>query len=965
MTAVYTVGIDLGTTHTVVAYAPAQGAVTGDSIRLFDIDQLVAPGEVAARPLLPSLRYHPAPGELAPGDATLPWAPAPSGDDADTALIGLLARQWGAQVPGRLVASAKSWLSHGAVDRLAPILPWGAPAEVPKISPVAASASYLAHLRAAWNHRFPEALLEYQEVVLTVPASFDDAARALTLEAARDAGLPTLRLLEEPQAALYDWLFRHRDSLGRELARTRLVLVCDVGGGTTDLSLVRVETSGAEPRLERIAVGRHLMLGGDNMDLALAHLVETRLAAAAISGGATAPRLSAGQLSQLVERCRAVKEQLLAADAPASLPVTLLGGGSRLIGNARSVELSRDEVERLVVEGFFPQVAATEPLRRERTGGLVAFGLPYATDPAVTRHIAAFLQQQTGAGWPDALLLNGGVFRADAIAARLRATLGAWRGEALQTLHNADPDVAVARGAVAYALARRGLAPKIGGGSPRSYFLLLDAVGAAGAAGAADAGSAAGADLAPANVQRGICVLPHGSEEGHEIRLDNRSFALRIGEPVRFLLASTTTAGATGQLLPVAGELVDLAALDAQPLPPVATVVRASGAQAGKPVRRDIAVQLATMLTEVGTLEVHCIAVDDPAQRWKLEFQLRSDPAAATAMATAPAALGSAGLAPRLSEAVERIHRVFGARDREVSPKAVRQLRAQLEAAFGPRERWSTAVLRPVFDALWLHARGRRRSAEHERLWLSLAGWCLRPGFGDALDPWRIEQLWPIFESGVQHGYDRQVNAEWWTLWRRVAGGLDPAAQSRLLDDFAVNLQGTEDDIRERPQLVKGGWDDMIRLGASLERIPADHKREIGDWLVEQLRRPTTAATPAARDLWTLWAIGRVGARTPLYGSAHEVVPVDAATSWLDTLLTLDWKRVEGAAAAAANLARLSGDRTRDLSPESRERVLARLDAFQAPPSWIARVRDVVALDEAGTQAAFGDALPPGLKLIG
>ena len=923
MNAAWTVGIDLGTTHTVVAYASAQGRVADDAIRLFDIEQLVAPGEVAARPLLPSVRYHPAPGELAPDDLALPWAPAGAGN---AAVIGSLARRLGAPVPGRVVASAKSWLSHAAVDRLAPILPWGAAADVPKVSPVEASASYLAHLRAAWNHRHPAALLEHQELVLTVPASFDDAARALTVEAARHAGLPRLRLLEEPQAALYDWLVRHRHALAKELASTRLVLVCDVGGGTTDLSLVRVDRDGAEPRLERIAVGRHLMLGGDNMDLALAHLAEARLDAAA--DGAAA-RLSAGQLSQLVERCRAAKERLLAADAPASAQVTLLGAGARLIGGARSVMRGRDEVERIVVDGFFPQVTAAELPRRERASGLVAFGLPYASDPAVTRHIAGFLQQHASAGWPDALLLNGGVFRAEAIAARLHATLGGWRGAPLQTLHNADPDVAVARGAVAYALARRGLAPKIGGGSARSYFLPLDD-----------------------GKGRGVCVLPHGSEEGREIRLEGRSFELRVGEPVRFHLVSTTV-GAAGQPTPLAGQLVDLGERDVQPLPPVATVVRPDGGTA----RRNIPVELATMLTEVDTLEMHCISVSDPTQRWKLEFQLRAD-------STAPASAG-AGLPPRFGEAIECIERVFGARDREVGPKAVKQLRTQLEALLGSRERWPTALLRPMFDALWQRARGRHRSADHERLWLSLAGWCLRPGFGDPLDGWRIEQLWTIFELGVQHGRERQVNAEWWTLWRRVAGGLDEAAQQRLLDDFAINLRGEEAGIHvPPPRLVKGNWDDMVRMGASLERIPVDHKVEIGDWLVERLQRPGATADPQARDTWTLWAIGRIGSRAPLYGSAHGVVPADAAAAWLDALLALDWKRVEGAAAAAANLARLSGDRARDLSLDVRERVIARLEAHRAAPAWIARVREVVTLDEAGERGVFGEALPPGLKLI-
>ena len=735
------------------------------------------------------------------------------------------------------------------------------------------------------------------------------------------------------------------------------------------------------------------MLGGDNMDLALAHLAETRLQAAAAAGaaagvtdlasaGAKTARLSPGQHSQLVDRCRAAKERLLALDAPVGTRVTLLGAGARLVGAARSVELSRDEVTRIVVDGFFPLVSANELPRRQASNALVGFGLPYASDPAVTRHIAAFLQQHAGAGWPDALLLNGGVFRAAAISTRLQATLAAWRGAALQLLHNTDPDLAVARGAVAYALARRGLAPRIGGGSPRSYFLLID--GAAATA----ANAAAGRTL------RGVCVLPHGSEEGHEIRLEGRRFVLRVGEPVRFHLVSTTagtsgvtstSAGTAGQPLPVPGELVDLNDRDSQPLPPLATVVRAlkTALAPGRAARRDIPVQLAALLTEVGTLELHCIAEDDPALRWKLEFQLRADPAGA--------ALERTAMPPRWDEALACIEHVFGARKRQIGAPTVKQLRPQLEALLGSRQRWPTAVLRPMFDALWQRARGRRRSVDHERLWLSLAGWCLRPGFGDALDGWRIEQLWPIFEQGVQHGHASQVNAEWWTLWRRVAGGLDEAAQRRLLDDFAINLRGGEAGPNEHSEHsehpaepdaskgsdhplrpVAGGWDDMVRLGASLERIPVDHKVEIGDWLLERLRQPAAAGKlpkqlpkqPAKPESWTLWAIGRIGARTPLYGSAHGVVPIAVASIWLTALLALDWKRTEGAAAAAASLARLSGDRARDLPLETRECVSARLAACKAPSSWIARLRNVVPLDEAGERGVFGEALPPGLTLI-
>ena len=941
----YSVGIDLGTTHTVVACVPVgfrAGINADDAIELFAVEQLVAAGEMAALPLLPSLRYHPAPGELAADELALPWAPEGGGD----AVIGELARRLGAGTPGRLVASAKSWLSHGGVDRLAPILPWGAAADVPKVSPVMASASYLGHVRAAWNHRHPAAPLERQEVVLTVPASFDDAARTLTLEAARAAGLPSLRLLEEPQAALYDWLFRHRQTLGAELAHTQLVLVCDVGGGTTDLSLVRIEVESGEPRFERVAVGSHLMLGGDNMDLALARLAESRLA------GGSGQRLTAGQWSQLLERCRAAKEQLLAGDAPERATVTLLGAGSRLVGGASSAELARDEVERIVVDGFFPQTAADDLPQRGRGSALVAFGLPYASDAAVTRHIAAFLRRHADAGVPDALLLNGGVFRADAIARRLQATLAGWRGAPLQLLRNADPDVAVARGAVAYALARRGLAPRIGGGSPRSYFLQV------GDAATPTPGSEG---------RRGVCVLPRGSEEGREIMLDGRSFVLRVGEPVRFHLLSTTAETSRRGGVPLAGEVIDLDEAQAEPLPPLATVVPAGAdaAAADRRRQREIPVRLAALLTEVGTLELHCIAEGDTERRWRLEFELRTEPAEA-------AAVPLPGIATRrLGDAVEAIDRVFGARDRAVGPKETKQLRSRLEVLLGSREHWPTELLRTLFDALWPRARGRHRSADHERLWLSLAGWCLRPGFGDALDGWRIERLWTIFEAGVQHGRQPQVNAEWWTLWRRVAGGLDEASQRRLLDDFALNLRGNEAGAGERPpRLVKGGWDDMVRLGASLERIDAENKVEIGDWLLGRLQpaaSPGASAPPLApsQRAWTLWAIGRLGARAPLYGSAHAVVPTATAVAWIEELLRLDWAVTDGAAAATANLARLSGDRARDLPAGLREHVAARLVAAQAPAPWIERVREVVPLDETARRGVFGESLPPGLRLIG
>ncbi|MBR7635360.1 Hsp70 family protein [Janthinobacterium lividum] len=917
----FLVGIDLGTTNTVVAYANAANAADMQaSIQLFAIEQLVAPGEVGARPLLPSLRYHPAAGELAAGDLLLPWPQ----QDLEHAVLGALARQLGAQVPGRLVSSAKSWLSHANVDRQAPILPWGAEADVAKVSPVAASASYLAYVRAAWNHRFPDSPLEEQELVLTIPASFDEGARALTLEAARMAGLPALRLVEEPQAAFYDFLQRQRATLREDLANTRRILVCDVGGGTTDFSLINVDfDDDGEPQLTRSSVGNHLILGGDNMDLALAHLVETRMAAGSEGG----MKLSAARLSQLMERCRAAKELLLSNDAPESATVTLLGAGSRLIGGSRSVDVTREEVAAMVVDGFFPKVELSEVARKGRAG-IVEFGLPYAQDAAITRHLAGFLQQHQCA-LPDTLLLNGGVFRADALARRLAETLAHWRGQPLTILHNDNPDVAVARGAVAYALARRGQAPRIGGGSPRSYFLVL---------------GEAGKD------KRAVCILPRGSASGEEIRLTERLFALCLGRPVRFHLATSLfEAGTPPQL----GEIVDLDAGEYLRLPPLASVLHDKQDASDK---REITVQLATVMTEVGTLEVHCVAAADAGQRWLLEFQLRAD--------KEEQGDGEAqAVSPRVKEAVEKIERIFGGKAQKVEAKEVRQLRQHLERGLGGRESWETALLRQLFDALLLRARGRRRSAEHERVWLNLAGYCLRPGYGDALDPWRIEQLWAMFDAGVQHHKDNQVCAEWWTLWRRVAGGLNPEQQLRLLDDFAFNLQADAAQRGSRPvTLVNGSDDDMLRLGASLERIPGAYKAEVGVWLIKRLEK--AGKKGEAADTNTLWALARVGARQPFHGSAHEVVDSANVADWLHVLLALDWKKVEPAAFAATHLARMTGDRSRDIGDELRTTILARLKAVGAPPLWQAMVSEVTQLDEASTKRMLGEALPPGLKLI-
>ena len=882
---------------------------------------------MAARPLLPSARYHPAVGELAAADRQLPWPFADPGEVADV-IVGELARERGARTPGRLVASAKSWLSHAGVDRTAPILPWGAPEEIAKVSPVAASASTLTHIRAAWNHQFPRQPLERQELVLTVPASFDEAARALTVEAARLAGLPQLRLLEEPQAACYDWLHRHQSDVAATLGDARLLLICDVGGGTTDLTLIQIENDATGPKLTRIGVGDHLMLGGDNMDLTLARTVEARL-----GGG----RLNAGELSQLWQQCRGAKERLLVTDAPERATVTVLGSGSRLISGARSAELSRDEVRTLLVDGFLPVVGFGERPQGRRAA-IVEFGLPYAADPAISRHLAAFLAHHAaaarralgerapadGPALPDAVLLNGGVFHGAALAGRLLDILAGWRGAPLARLDNPEPDLAVARGAVAYGLARRGQGLRIGGGSARSYFLVVDSGG---------------------RQKQGICLLPRGAEEGREPRLD-RTFSLRLGAPVQFHLLSST-----GDAVHLPGELVALDAEEFAPLPPVATVIE-SDAGAG-----EVPVQLLAQLTEVGTLEVDCVAAAQPSPptllpvgagnanqgRWRLAFQLRGGDAATLAR-----------LHPRFPDAAARIERFYGSRASDVDAKEIKTLRTDLERLLGKRETWETPLLRELFSVLWAGARRRRRSADHERLWFSLAGYCLRPGFGYPLDDWRVRQLWSLYGQGVQYHQDAQSWAEWWTLWRRVAGGLDAAAQARLVEELMAELRPLTGKAAKDKQ---AGVEDMARLAAVLERLPAARKVELGELLLARLARKGESP-----QLW--WAVGRLGTRVPAYGSAHDVAPTAAVMVWLERVLALDWKAVTPAAFAATLLARLSDDRERDLEETLRLRVIQRLRVAKAPASWLRMVEEVVELDETDAGRVFGEALPPGLRLV-
>lgn len=937
----FLVGIDLGTTHTVVAYADTKGLKAGEApaIQTFSVEQLVSAGEVAERSVLPSARFHPLADTLDEGARALPWGTTEwNGDDgarAEFGIVGTLANTLGTATPGRMVTSAKSWLSHPAVDRTAAILPWGASDEVLKVSPVDASASFLAHVRAAWDHRHPNNPLSTQEVVLTVPASFDEGARALTLQAAKKAGF-RVRLVEEPQAAFYRWLDAKRDDLEASLGSTRLALVVDVGGGTTDLTLLKVELRESGPRITRIAVGEHLMLGGDNMDLALAKGAEKDIG--------RGKALSAARFAQLVHECRHAKELLLGADAPEKAVVTVLGSGSKLIGGTQRSEIDRAAVEALALDGFFPEVALTEEPQNRR-GGIVEFGLPYVSDAAVTRHVAAFLRRHErlaaealgvsdergdgskGIAVPDAVLFNGGVFHSASLRDRMRSVLSGWRGDEVALLENEAPDLAVAEGAVAYALARRGMGVRIGGGSARSYFLVVDRKG---------------------DEPSGVCVLPRGSEEGEEVELKERTFSLKLGRPVRFHLVSSTAD--VEHVSP--GDLVQVDDGDRYTdLPPIAAVLTATGDKE----QDEVPVTLRAALTEIGTLQMSCIEANvESPRRWKMEQQLRG----AGDKALAAQKVGQ--LHPRFAEATERVKRIYGKSKSkvEVKPAEVKRTRAELEKILGTRDTWDTPLLRELFGELLAGGKRRRRTADHERVWFHLVGYTLRPGFGYPLDSWRVKQMSSILDQGVQFSPDAQNWSEFWTMWRRLAGGLEEKQQNKIMEMISFYLQPPTKKPRKRPSGPKMlGVDDMVRLAGALERVDVERKARVGGWLVERLDKHN-------ENPQSWWAVGRIGARVPFYGSAHQVVPAHIASQWLEKALTFDFADTPEAAFAATLLSRVSGDRQRDLEEHVRTHVAEKLEAAGASESWRKMVLEIVHLDEADERRIFGDSMPPGLRLI-
>lgn len=950
------VGIDLGTTNSAVAYVDTEKSAS--RIRTLLVPQLVAPGQVERRETLPSFSYQPAEGEFGPEMLRLPWEAGDRAGAGGEWVVGAFARDQGTLAPGRLISSAKSWLSHSGVDRTAELLPWHGAPDVARVSPVDASARYLRHVADAWNAEFPRHPLAEQDIVLTLPASFDEVARELTVKAAARAGLPRVVLIEEPQSAFYAWLNKHAEDWEQRVQPGQKILVCDIGGGTSDFTLIRVRRGeGGKVRFHRVAVGDHLILGGDNFDLALAHHLEQRLRAE--EGSTLEPR----QWAALVRACRAVKETLLGDDPPEQLTVNIPSTGARLIGGGRQIEVSRGEVAALLLEGFLPQVGLDDKPQRHRSG-FQEFGLPYAPDPAITRCLAAFLTAHRHVALdeseppadhdparPDIVLFNGGLFASPVLRDRLLKVLRSWFANASQTADTWQPlvldhdrlDLAVARGAAYYGMVRRGQGVRIAAGLARTYYIGVESAEPAEAASTASTASTDGRG-------RAVCLVPAGVEPGHDVELADRRFDLTIAEPVEFPLFYSSV-----RLTDKPGELLAVDREQMTPLPPIRTVLRTRR----KSERGLVSVHLHARLTEIGTLELWCGETAGP-RSWRLEFDVRST--TQTDIAAHQSAAEAEGVIDEETwqRCLALIEQTFG---EEPTLKPAKLVIGLAEAVGASRNQWPTSLCRRIAETLMDFEPGRRLGQAHESRWLNLLGFCLRPGYGLAVDDWRVAQVWTTVQGKIVHP-GPATRAEGWILWRRIAGGLTSGQQQAVAEPLLGMVRGLH---RQLTTGKRRGGDatftpretaEIWRLLGSLELLPTDAKLELGRMLLDLLpKRKMEAVRPAIA-----WALGRIGARVPMYGPLNTVVPADAAGGWLPELMQHGGDD-PSTLLAVMQMSRRTDDRYRDLSEKARAKAAAWLEREGAASHFVELVRSGGRLDVEEQSLVFGESLPKGLRL--
>ena len=928
----FAIGIDLGTTNSALAFAPLVGERTPEVLL---VPQWQGLASLTEKPTLPSFLYLP--------DEVVAAHLRGEEVGAGQWIVGHFARMKASEAPGRVVHSAKSWLCYHAADRSAPFLPWGSTvlAREQKISPVRASSLILNYLRGIWNSRFAQAGFAFddQDITVTVPASFDAAAQRLTITAAEEAGFPgDVRLLEEPQAAFYCWLESHDPT--RELSQRsdgdaglRHVLVIDIGGGTSDFSIfeLRQNEQTPDPDISRVAVSDHTLLGGDNIDLAVAHFLEPRLA---VAGG----KLSSPQWDQLVAACRNLKEQALATTGPPDerFVVALAGRGSGIVGGSQSATMMRAEIESLLLDGFFPFCdAAARPYRTH--AALRELGLPYPLDSAITRHLAEFLNDRPRI---DAVLFNGGSVRPPLLRQKLREQIGGWQdGFVPQVLENAEPDLAVARGAARFGALLHHRAGRIAAGAAAAIFLEVEGIQAT--------------DRQTVRPPL-VCVLPEGAAPSQLFEITDLGLKLRTDQLVRFQAYSSTR-----KSISRAGDIVSWSEGEFHPLPPLQTIVKtaeSSGAEAAGV----LAVGLTARMNALGLLHISCVSADPAVQQsWPLEFNMREHiQGVAGASDARRARQATAPIEPNASaDALEAARRQIGimfAQPPNSSKKnkitAASILKDMERILASARSEWNGPLLRALWLALEERQDDRRRSADHEEAWLIMAGFLLRPGFGVVGDDLRVDALWRVHDRGPCFP-SRRIKSQEYILLRRLAGGLTRERQTRLM-------------AREIDR-IRGGRapDELVRLAGSLELIDHDTKAELVRCFCDIA---VTLADAKQHCAPYLAALGLLLKRTPLYAGPETVVSPDLVEHAYQAFQRFDWTTPELLELQILFLraARVVDDRSLDLPVPLRGLIANKLEKSGVPALQTTKVKGFVPIGRSDRASLYDESLPPGLLLI-
>jgi molecular chaperone DnaK (HSP70) len=919
LSAKFCIGIDLGTTNCVMAFEELD--LPNAQTEVFLIPQWETLTRFSEAPTLPSFLYLPFDREAAQvlneSTGQCEWIP------------GRLAREQAAESPGRVVHSAKSWLCHHAVDRSASFLPWRSD-EIPvekRISPIRASALFLEYLRAVWDAKFGREGLpfENQDITVTVPASFDAVAQRLTLEAAREAGFPEgVRLLEEPQAAFYRWLEHGTPGelwIQAPESETLHMVVIDIGGGTSDFSLFEIsrQTGTTLSHIKRIAVSDHLLLGGDNIDLALAHHIKSRL---------THEALSAPQWNFLIARCRDLKERCLTDTSSDVFPISIPGRGSSLLGGTLLCQVTRAEIESIVLDGFFPECEVDERPARTQIG-LREWTLPYAADSAVTRYLADFLR---GRPRVDAVLFNGGTLFPDALRLRLQQQIARWQsGAEPRILTNPEPSLAVARGAARFGTIVHRRAQRIEAGAARAIYLEVQKQ-----PGKKDEIST------PALV----CILPQSAPSGEEFHISELGLELRLNRPVRFQPYYSTRHSKDK-----AGSLVPWNDRDFHWLPPLQTTAKL----AGRRLETDrLPVTLTARMNELGLLQIACISAEPYVREtWPLEFNLRPhEPGGETQMETGNEFIPDPGVdATRLDAARSRVVKLFSRPLDQRDKLTATNLIKSLEKILGmPKADWNWVLIRSLWSALYECISCRHESVEHEETWLILAGFFLRPGFGAEGDAPRIDELWQMRADGLVNP-SKRIQLQQYILWRRVAGGLSHERQETILAPELCKLRTQKNPPAE-----------LVRLAGSFERITLIVKIELINLFLQKARELAITngyCTPY------LTALGLLLNRTPLYAGPENVVPAVQVERAFETLSDLDWTEPGLAETEALFLraGRIADDPNVDLPKTLRERIASKLEKSGISSAKVKRLRIFVPVAGADRASLFGESLPPGLLI--